>query len=535
MKKQFIFAWLALVLAACSSENDNLILENTSDTRQAIYNGSESPTLYTSMSAAQQNAVVSICANWYGCFCTGAIISPHVVLTAAHCLVEEYYTMQARDLAVVIGPDNQYPEQVLAVKNAIYYTENDEKYIDRGNMSLDIAVLILEDEVTSIPPLPISSGRIDHLLGKNVQAGGYGISEKSVDNTKRNWTTLTIDRFVALGDILVSGNWQTGTAPGDSGSPLLYDFGNGPQVIGVLSTGFQDTEDKSDPNAKYIYGSNYTRVDNHEKWIRSFINKYDNQNCEKACKDIACGTVGDCSCGQCARGFECQNNKCAALPAGTTGICMDNSLLDNYKSCKNNNDCADNEICYAATRIEKVCVRTCTPRPCSPNDPNSYCNIVFYEEVLTYFDYCVTNNYSSCDDTQPTCTASDGHLGMCIGSDNSNNECLGFCDVDPVCEITETCHPYDVCKDVCKRKKCGKIKNCTCGECTDGLICNDDQTACVEPEPEIEEDPEKEQENESGRQDNQPAKKGCNATTGDPAAILLAAALLLLKQRKIHV
>ena len=54
---------------------------------RSIFYGQTAPTLYTGLTSSQQNAVVQLYASSYGGgFCSGSLVSEHVVLTAGHCI-----------------------------------------------------------------------------------------------------------------------------------------------------------------------------------------------------------------------------------------------------------------------------------------------------------------------------------------------------------------------------------------------------------------------------------------------------------------
>lgn len=573
MTKRLLLLVPAILFAGCNGDNSIKIQSKVSfdiieSTGQPIFYGKTSPTLYTGLTADQQNAIVSLCYNFTEhCFCTGTLISPHVVLTAGHCIYDEDGYTPGEDIEVRVGPDETQAKKTLAVSKSVYFNENNKNYYDSGDFNKDIAVLILKDGEYTIPKFDIKSGSVSSIVGHNAQIVGYGTTEISVysynpTNTKRLWTTMYVENF-SEGQIHVQGYGETGVAPGDSGSPILYDFGDGIRVAGVAST--------SEPDGEYdwTWGANYTPVDIHENWIRGFVNQYDNEECLKACKTVECGKVGACSCGGCERGFECSasTNTCQKKPHGTGGVCW--NLFGEYlrSECSGNDDCPDDQICtpdpYGGYRPVKICADECLPESCSTAEAGAMC-VPFALEGGGYYDFCLEDNPRSCSYEGETCTTASGTMGTCISmTEGGALGCYGRCTTIETCEKSEACIPYDRCISVCLDKDCGTVEGCDCGSCRGSKVCSRD-FECVLPEDITDEDitdapsgcscdfdtacsahcacdPECpcECDTTTGCDCSCDAdcryeskKSGCNAAGGSPLALILAAGLWLVSRKR---
>ena len=171
--------------------------------------------------------------------CTGTLIAPKLVLTAAHCLddhefpVARYAVYFGTD--VVSDSDPGFVFRTSAVRTVFHPDWNIDD-LEAGN---DIGLVNLADEVpiapAAIPSAPLSGAE----LGSPVELVGWGITSGGGEDAgiKRH-VTSRLDQMED--NLLLVGNSQSNTCSGDSGGPAFLDVGGAQQVIGVTSFGDVD-------------------------------------------------------------------------------------------------------------------------------------------------------------------------------------------------------------------------------------------------------------------------------------------------------
>jgi secreted trypsin-like serine protease len=173
-----------------------------------------------------------------GALCTATVISPTVVLTAAHCVHPDtvgtgnkFYVMTAPDIT-----DKTHPSPKLNVKEVHYDPKFDAKLIFNGH---DIAVAILETP-TTITPIPWNKDPLTAAMkGQAARIVGYGLNDsfgQKGAGIKRQATVKLNnydELFVKTGSLLP---WKV-ICSGDSGGPVLMKLGGVEKVVGVNSFG----------------------------------------------------------------------------------------------------------------------------------------------------------------------------------------------------------------------------------------------------------------------------------------------------------
>jgi len=191
-----------------------------------------------------------------GSLCTGAVISPTVVLTAAHC-VDPRTVGNGMVFEVLVGTEISTATS-LAVSSTAFDPAFNPFNLPGGH---DIAVVNLETP-TDLPPLPFNRD----VLGTGlVRIVGYGTNTHSNTGagTKRTATTTITGSSATLVKI---GKSQKQTCHGDSGGPAFQKFGGQERIIGVTSYGLDLTA-----NAVCFGGGFDTRVDAYQSFIDSHL------------------------------------------------------------------------------------------------------------------------------------------------------------------------------------------------------------------------------------------------------------------------
>jgi V8-like Glu-specific endopeptidase len=217
MHRRWLALAAALPLAACGAP----AADSASQQAQPIVHGT--PT-------SHDPAVVAIVSRKLLCgatattLCTGALIAPRAVLTAAHCLDNR----RAADVRVFVGTDVTGAGETLDVVAA----EVDPTY-DPTSGANDVAVLTLGTAAT-VAPLPLASSVDAGLVGKTVRLVGFGVDENGQAGIERSGEALVESIDAALFRYTPS---PANTCGGDSGGPVLYDDGSGERIIGVTRSG----------------------------------------------------------------------------------------------------------------------------------------------------------------------------------------------------------------------------------------------------------------------------------------------------------
>jgi uncharacterized delta-60 repeat protein len=273
-----LVARLTAVLAAA------VLFFGQAGSAQAIRGGS-------SVSASSTPWLVGILADGDSTMCTGSVIAPTWILTAAHCVTEEtddgIVTFEASEVRVLrpgVNPSNlgtweTATRAVNVVPNAAY----------TFNMQFepwaDIALIELAEPIPGTKVIALDSVSATHKSGTNVRAYGWGSTSNSGtspnaakmanlkvlsgigDASCRKWTTAG---FTHAASLICAGSTVTTNAicSGDSGGPLVrFNNAGKPVQIGVTSFAGQSE------CASYTRPGQFVRISAVRWWIDSYIGK----------------------------------------------------------------------------------------------------------------------------------------------------------------------------------------------------------------------------------------------------------------------
>jgi trypsin len=201
--------------------------------------------------------------------CTGTLIAPNVVLTAAHC--EEHHTR------VFVGGDVTKPGRIFKIKEHIRHADFDRKFRN------DLMILILETNVTDVKPRPMAStalinkatvarlvgfgstrldglGQLSAKLQTDVPIVSTGCDGELNGTADSKVYACHLDREIVAGKPLLLHD----SCNGDSGGPLLVQDAQGKWVLaGVTSRGTALSTTMCGDGGVYV------RVDAYQEWIDS--------------------------------------------------------------------------------------------------------------------------------------------------------------------------------------------------------------------------------------------------------------------------
>jgi trypsin len=218
-----------------------------------------------------------------GFACTGTVVSPRVILTAAHCIedLDRGRFTPIGQYAVATGttrPDQTLSQNVFRVVETHVFPG-----FDPGNLRGDAGILVL-DRPTAAPPIPLAGPAEAALYagGAAVQVAGWGLTRANAakgpdslratamvvqtpsfceQKTRRYYPPYSATAQVCTLDVPTR---KSGGCFGDSGGPLIGLRADGvPVELGIVSTGGPFCSTKL-PNI-------FTRTDSVSPWVAEWV------------------------------------------------------------------------------------------------------------------------------------------------------------------------------------------------------------------------------------------------------------------------
>jgi uncharacterized protein (TIGR03382 family) len=462
---------LAFAAAGCTPRGSPPL----STAAEAIVNG-------TPDTSAAHRAVVAIRITVGGsrALCSGTLITPRVVLTAAHCAV---LTSDPASYLVGFGDDTTGAAMqwlgVDKVRPHPLYTD--------AAAGADIALLHLSADAPAdavpIPALPGTLALGAGAVGQSADLVGFGDDALGHYGTKLHLAlpigVVCLDQAcpipggacapTSLGFVQTTG----GTCSGDSGGPALVVVGAQEYVAGITSYG--------GPGGCLDYGCS-TKVDAFQDFIDIFVagaEKADGAGCAKAI-ECASGHCVDQVCCDTA----CDKGACDACSVAAGGA-VDGVCAFNHAPCDDGLRCTSGDVCTAG-----ACHGTPLSCPADACHQASSCD----PTIGSCRPAANKPDGTACDDGDK-CTANDACTGgacagapvACPGADACN---AARCDPSQGCQLDRkadgtACDDGDKCTrdDACLAGACkGVSVPCAAADdCHEAGTCDPATGACSSP------------------------------------------------------
>jgi V8-like Glu-specific endopeptidase len=235
-----------------------------------------------------------------GAICSGALIAPTVVLTAAHCVIP------GESGTVSVGPAEGAFTETASIVDAIAY-----RYYD-GQGTADLGLLRLD---APLSPAPLTYRRVLVPALDEVRVVGYGRTQPDESGSAGTKHEVTLAVHAMDGPLLVVGTADDNTCTGDSGGPALVDLGDGEEIVAVVSFG--------DPGCRG--DARLARVDLFAGFVDAVVAAWtaigplDPCDLDGACTDGCARADLDCPIDgpagvTCEDALDCDGRRCVAAP-----------------------------------------------------------------------------------------------------------------------------------------------------------------------------------------------------------------------------
>lgn len=178
-----------------------------------------------------------------GNLCTATLISPHLALTAGHCLLTPPRGKLDKPVALrFVSQKGVWRYEIHGIEGRVEPSlgkrlkpDGEGWIVPSSAAPWDFGLIVLHNPPSGIPPLPLFAGNKEALTAalknadRQVTQSGYPLDHLDTLYTHNNCLVTGWAQTTVL-------SHQCDTLPGDSGSPLMIKTDNGWQLIGVQSS-----------------------------------------------------------------------------------------------------------------------------------------------------------------------------------------------------------------------------------------------------------------------------------------------------------
>ncbi|MEN0058063.1 MAG: trypsin-like serine protease [Bdellovibrio sp.] len=258
MRKWGLLLLASAFIAGCGVDQKTF-LENTTDDSGII--GGKAVAANTALA----NSTVALFDLVQGTLCSGTIVGPHLVLTAAHCVNPS--TIDGLRVVFSTNVDKGLSTAVVVRAAMIHPGYDPERYGDTA----DIALVRFQGSLPKgYTPAPLLTDFLSLNEGTDVTVAGYGLNWSWVVSRGSGilrFTSLQVEKLnFSTSELSLSQSAVHSVCSGDSGGPAYILYQGRLHVVGVAS--------RVGSSAKWLMPkcfdiAIYTRVDFYRDWISS--------------------------------------------------------------------------------------------------------------------------------------------------------------------------------------------------------------------------------------------------------------------------